>query len=178
MKLDIGCGPNKKDGFTGVDQFAFDGVDIVGDVTSPAFWDQFEAGSVDEVHTSHFVEHLTAPQRCAFFNGLYRVLKAGGQATVIVPHWGSCRAYGDPTHQWPPIGEFFFYYLDRDWRAANAPHADAKNWPQGYDCDFTATWGYALNPALAVRNVEFQQFALNNYKEAASDIHATLTRKA
>jgi hypothetical protein len=62
-------------------------------------------------------------------------------------------------------------------RLARCPHTDAENWSQGYSCDFDATWGYGLNPSLHARNTEYQQFALNNYKEAAMDIHATLTRR-
>lgn len=177
VKLDFGCGPNKKAEFTGVDQYPFEGVDIVGDVTDPHFWNQFEDDSVEEAHASHFVEHLTAMQRCLFFNQLYRILKTGGQAAIITPHWGSCRAYGDPTHQWPPVSEFTFYYLDKQWRDTNAPHSDGQNWPGGYTCDFTTTWGYSLHNSLLTRNPEFQSFAVSFYKEAAQDLHATLTKR-
>lgn len=175
LKLDFGCGPNKREGFVGVDRIKFPGVDHVVDL-GKGKW-PWADGSVEEAHTSHFVEHLTAVERCHFFNELHRVLKPKGKCTVIVPHWGSCRAYGDPTHQWPPIGEFFFYYLGKEWRAANAPHSDAKHWPKGYACDFECTWGYGLNPAIQTRGTEFQQFAVNHYREAAFDLHATLTKK-
>ena len=169
MKLDLGCGKNKKDGFVGVDSRPFEGVDQVADLTTTWPWAE---GSVEEVHASHVVEHFTAPQRIHFVNELHRVLAPGGKATIVVPHWASCRAYGDLTHQWPPVSEFWFYYLDSGWRSVNAPHNDA------YLCDFSAVWGYSLNPALGVRNQEYQQFAVSNYKEAISDIVATLTKKA
>jgi hypothetical protein len=175
IKLDIGCGPNKQPGHIGLDQIAFPGVDHVIDAGRDAW--PFDRGSVASAHSSHFAEHLTAIERVFFFNELYRVLAVGGQCQLIVPHWGSCRAYGDPTHQWPPIGEFTFYYLSREWRMANAPHTDRQHWDKGYDCDFDVTWGYSLHPALASRNGEYQQFALQNYKEAAQDIIATLTKK-
>jgi hypothetical protein len=175
MKLDLGCGPNKREGFTGVDRIAFPGVDHVVDIGVDAW--PFVDGSVEEAYSSHFVEHLTAVERIHFVNELYRVLQPGASCQIIVPHWASHRAYGDPTHQWPPIGEMWFFYLDKDWRASNAPHTDKANWQYGYDCNFTATWGYALNPALGVRSQEYQQFAVENYKEAVFDIHATLTKK-
>jgi len=172
LKLDFGCGPHKREGFQGVDSRQFVGVDFVVDLTqTPWPWPD---NSVAEAHASHFVEHLTAYQRCAFVNELYRVLVPGGTCSIIVPHWASCRAYGDPTHQWPPVSEFWFYYLSRDWRAQNAPHCD-KTWnEQGFDCHFEATWGYPLRPDLLVRNQEYQQFAVANYKEAILDIQATL----
>jgi hypothetical protein len=173
VKLDLGCGKNKREGFLGVDQYKLPGVDKVANLTKKWPWDD---NSVDEVNASHFIEHLTAVQRCFFMNELYRVLKPGATATIIVPHWASCRAYGDPTHQWPPVGEFFFYYLNKEWREGQTPHVDKKNWPDGYDCNFNATWGYALNPAIASRSQEWQQFAINHYREAAHDIIATLTK--
>lgn len=175
MKIDLGCGPNKKEGFVGVDQYAFPGVDHVVDLTKDRL--PFEAETVEEVHASHFVEHLTAPERCHLLNELHRVMKPGAKMTMIVPHWGSNRAYGDPTHQWPPISEMWFYYLKKEWRMSQAPHTDKSNWPQGYDCDFEATWGYSMHPSLQTRNAEYQQFAMNFYREGAQDIHATLTRK-
>lgn len=167
MKLDLGCGKNKREGFLGVDSRAFDGVDVVADLRQPWPW---QDGEVEEVHCSHFLEHLTGPERIHFVNELYRVLAPGGKATVITPHWASCRAYGDLTHQWPPVSEFWFYYLSKSWREGNAPHNDE------YRCDFAATWGYSLNQALLSRNAEYQQHALAFWKEAAQDTIATLTK--
>lgn len=167
LKIDLGCGKNVREGFIGVDSRKF-GQPIIADLRKAWPW---KSGSVDEAHSSHFIEHLTGPERIHFVNELYRVLKPGANCQVIVPHWASCRAYGDLTHQWPPISEFWFYYLDRGWREANAPHNDA------YTCDFLATWGYNMRQDLQVRNAEYQQFALQNHKEAAQDIIATLTAR-
>jgi len=183
LKLDLGCGPNKREGFLGVDTRRFDGkVDIIHDLTKRWPWTD---DSVEEVHCSHFVEHLTAPERIHFVNELYRVLQSpipakpgasfperlAGKAQIIVPHWASCRAYGDLTHQWPPVSEFWFYYLDKGWREANAPHND------GYKCDFLATWGYSMHPAIQPRNQEYQMHAMGFWKEAIQDMIATLTKR-
>ena len=168
LKLDFGCGKTKREGFVGVDCRKFDGVDQVMDLRKDWPW---EDGSVTEAHCSHFVEHLTAGERIHFVNELYRVLMSSGKCTLITPHWASCRAYGDLTHQWPPVSEFWFYYLSKDWRAQNAPHND------DYRCDFEAVWGYTIRPELTIRNQEYQQYALANYKEAIMDISATLTKR-
>lgn len=175
IKLDIGCGNKKKEGFIGIDLIPFDGVDHVFNVGTGRW--PFEDASVTEAHTSHFIEHLTAIERIHFCNELYRVLSSGGKCTLVTPHWGSARAYGDPTHQWPPIGEFWFLYLSQKWRDENAPHTDVKYWENGYKCDFDCTWGYGMSPVLNGRNEEFKQFAVNFYREAVQDIHATLTKK-
>jgi hypothetical protein len=70
----------------------------------------------------------------------------------------------------------FYYYLSQAWRDANAPHNDVKWNPQGYSCNFAATWGYSFGPELAARHSDHVQFALQNYKEAAQDLHATLIK--
>lgn len=175
VKLDIGCGSNKKEGFVGVDRIAFDGVDLVHNVGQGAL--PYEDTTVDEIHASHFVEHLPVEERIFFFNDIYRVLKPGAKATIVVPHYASGRAYGDPTHVWPPVSEFSFYYLNKKWRLENAPHTDSQHWTLGYSCDFDSTWGYGLHSMLLTRNQEFQQFAINFYREAAQDIHATLVKR-
>lgn len=174
LKIDLGCGPNKRAGFQGADSIAFPGVDFVVDLRNRWPW---EDASVSEAHMSHSIEHFSPMERCHIINELYRVLVVGGTCQVIAPHWASCRAYGDPTHQWSPISEFWFYYLSNDWRQQNAPHTDAKYLAGGFACNFEATWGYSLRPDLAVRNQEFQQFAIANYKETCQDIVATLTKR-
>lgn len=175
MKLDLGCGPNKKEGFIGVDAIAFPGVDVVHDLLQ--FPWPFESGSVDEIHCSHVIEHIPARMRIHFVNEMSRIMKVGAKAQLVAPHWASCRAYGDMTHQWPPVSEFWFYYLSREWRGLNAPHDDIANNAEGYSCDFDATWGYGISPALQSRNLEYQQYALANFKEAITDLVATLTKR-
>src|SRR5258708_4843024 len=84
LKLDLGCGKNKKPGFIGVDTIKFDGVDTICQLNEEHWHfsnnifgnnahtrqddisDNYEFGdflldgnSVDEVHCSHFIEHLT-----------------------------------------------------------------------------------------------------------------------
>jgi ubiquinone/menaquinone biosynthesis C-methylase UbiE len=167
VKLDLGCGPNKKEGFVGCDIREFPGVDVVGNLgNDPWPW---EADSVDEVHCSHMLEHLSWPERVFFFNELHRVMKKGAKATIIIPHWASSRYYGDPTHK-EPMSEFAFYYLLKSWRDVNAPHTD-------YTCDFDATWGYSVHPAIQARNPEYQQYAITWFKEAAQDLMATVIKR-
>mgnify|MGYP000037581247 CR=1 FL=1 len=174
MKLDMGAGGKKREGFHGVDQYKMDGVDTVLDIGKKVWpWD---SGSIEEINASHFVEHLTAQERIHFYNESFRVLKDGGKVTIAVPHWASNRAYGDPTHQWPPVAEMSFYYLSQEWRDSQAPHTDVKWNKKGYNCNFQATWGYSFSQELGLRNQEYVQFALQNYKEAAQDMIITLVK--
>lgn len=179
IRIDIGAGKNKREGFIGVDIIPFEGVDIILNVGKDKW--PWPDGSVDEIHASHLVEHLIPKERVHFINEVGRVLKnpeynnAGalskGFATIITPHWASQRAYGDMTHQWPPVAEFWFYYLDKDWRAVNAPHN------LDYTCDLKVTWGYSMHPEIQSRNVEYQQNAMKFWKEACSDMIAQVCKK-
>lgn len=188
LRLDLGCGSNKRPGFWGVDSIDFPGVDEAADLRGPWPWAD---NSVTEVHASHFVEHLTATERVHFANELYRVLRpkkfvngqcVEGFATIITPHWNSPRAYGDFTHQWPPVCEWWYLYLNREWRlgnpekgvAPNAPHCDAGHNPAGYSCDFDYTIGVSYAPELLARNEEFKQFATRWYKDSCSDTIGTI----
>jgi hypothetical protein len=166
LKLDLGCGKNKKPGFVGVDAITFPGVDTVHDLTKPWPW---KDASVDEVHSSHFLEHLMQEERVLFFNELYRVLRFGAQANIVVPSWSSERAYGDPTHKWPPVVGFAFLYLNKAWREQNAPHT-------AYTCDFDFQGGNTLGHPWHLKNQEAQLFAQNHYLNVALDTFVTITK--
>ena len=170
LKLDIGCGKNKQPGYFGVDAIAFEGVDLVTDMRQPWPW---EDGTVDDVHCSHFLEHLTGAERVHFFNELYRVLKPGAQARIITPHWSHERAYGDPTHQWPPVCGWTYFYLHKGWREVNAPHT-------GYTCDFEYVLAGAHDPNdtwVAMRNMETKSVMMSRNINTTTDLIATITKR-
>ena len=169
VRLDLGCGKNKKEGFTGVDSRPFEGVAVVCNLGSdPWPWDH---SSVDEAHCSHMLEHLTPKERIHFVNELHRVLKPGSKAAIITPHFGSVRAYGDLTHQWPPVVSFWYLYLNAEWRKTNAPHNDE------YTCDFDHGYGFGLHPTVQTRNQDYQNYAVIHLLEGAQDLHVTLTKR-
>lgn len=168
LKLNIGCGRDVREGWLNVDAIAQPGVEV-WNLTNR--W-PLDDCSVEEIHASHVIEHFGQFHRCFVYDEAYRVLVPGGKMTVIVPHWANTRAYGDPTHQWPPVTEFSFYYLSRKWRDEQAPHTNSM-----LHCDFEATWGYGLAPQIMARNGEFQQFAINHYTNAVQDLHATLVKR-
>lgn len=164
--IDIGCGKNPKPGFIGIDSIDF-GQKHVHDVRKGL---PFKANSVDEVHSSHFVEHLTGTERIAFFNELYRVMKPKATATIVTPNWSHARAYGDPTHQWPPMSAWYPLYLNKEWRSTQAPHV-------GFTCDFDHGIAGAWDGRLNGRNPEYTQIAMNNETNAWADLIVTLTKK-
>jgi hypothetical protein len=169
VKLNLGSGKQKMEGFLNVDSVAFEGVDIVHDLrVTPWPW---ENDNVEQVHCSHFLEHLAGEERVSFFNELFRVMKKGAQAQIITPHWSHDCAYGDPTHKWPPISGWTFMYLNKFWRDANAPHVS-------YSCDFDWAIGGTWDEWLNVRNQETRVFAMQRYINSMRDCMVTLTKRA
>jgi SAM-dependent methyltransferase len=179
LKLDLGCGKNKREGFRGVDSIAFPGVDDVVDLRGRWPWGD---STVDEVNCSHTIEHFDWPGRVHFFNELWRVLKKGGKASIVMPYWASGRYYGDPTHK-EPFAEFAWFYLKKEWRKVNAPHVDAEDlkaagapasaMDYAYSCDFDVSYGYNVHPEVTARSDETKHWMLTFCKEAAQDMLAT-----
>lgn len=122
LKLDLGCGQRctvDENGvkFTGVDFYPNEGVDIVHDLTKFPY--PFKDGSVDEIVSNHFIEHLDGSERCKFINECYRILKVGGTMKLTHPNGHSDRAHQDWTHKYPPIVSSAYFYFDKKWREMN-----------------------------------------------------------
>lgn len=172
LRLDLGCGKRKKEGFLGVDAHAFDGVDVVLDLRD-AVW-PWQDGSVLEVHARHILEHLTGRQRIGFFNELYRVMAFGATAQIITPHWSHESAYGDPTHEWPPVTNWTYHYLNKVWREAHAPHV-------GYDCnfDFKLMFSHDPNDTFVASSEEAtKNHLMTRNINTATELQAHLTKRA
>lgn len=171
LKLDLGCGQNKSAGFTGVDLYAPD-----ADVTLDLFkfpW-PWKDESVTEIICSHFIEHIPQALRWRFFEEAWRILKTEAVMKIVVPNWKSERAYGDMTHQWPPVTTMFFFYLSRQWRETNkltyGPYAIKAN----FECE---AGPIQLTPSFATRSQDAQVFACTHYLESYADMWVTIRKK-
>lgn len=80
IKIDIGCGKNKINGFIGIDFDSRTNPDIVASALNLPFQDN----TVDEVYSAHLVEHFDLSEAQQFFNEVYRVLKNGSKAVIKV----------------------------------------------------------------------------------------------
>ena len=97
-KIDIGCGKNKRAGFTGIDNDPGCHPDII----ASALELPLEEGSIDEVYSAHLGEHFEPSELALFFDEIYRVLKTGGTANLkIDKDWTRGRLMRkDPTHKY------------------------------------------------------------------------------
>jgi predicted SAM-dependent methyltransferase len=101
MKLNLGCGFRKRDGYRNVDNFAECAPDELVDLECfPWPWPD---DSVSEVLMSHVLEHLGATTQVYFdiFRELYRVCRHDAVVRIIVPHPRHDTYIADPTHVRP-----------------------------------------------------------------------------
>ena len=186
LRVDLGCGTNKKADHIGLDRMPFPGVDVVMDFGKDKLpWND---ATVDEVWSHHAFEHLWPWERVHLANELFRVMKPGAKATIIVPHYAGARALGDVSHAWVAVYDQWPVYCNRAWRNEHAPHLNEPTTLPflgidgkpivipGYDCDFNWTAGYSPNPNLAGRTQEYVMFAVANYRDAVLDYMFTLIK--
>lgn len=187
LRLSLGCGEHKPEGFKGVDIVKTKAADYVQDLlTFP--WAQFADNSVDEIECSNFVEHIPHGDSFndpfyQFFDEIHRILKPAefdpnnpniptkGFARITCPYYTSMRAWQDPTHQ-RAISEASFLYLNKQWRIDN----QLDHYP--VSCDFDFSYSYILTPEWQARNQETQMFAIAHYMNVVSDITVQLVKRS
>jgi predicted SAM-dependent methyltransferase len=122
MKLDIGCGHHKDNGWVGIDIQALPDVDIVHDLNLHPW--PVEAGSVEQAKAWHIVEHIppvavtekgTRRPFIEFMDECWRMLKVGARIDIETPYGVSDGFVHDPTHC-NPSDELTFEHFDPDYR--------------------------------------------------------------
>jgi len=93
MKLNLGCGNKKKEGFIGVDKFACEAVDTIADISKKLPYDN---SSVEEIWLDNVIEHIH--DISALMTEMHRICKHGAVITVLTPHFSSADSWRDPTH--------------------------------------------------------------------------------
>ena len=84
VKLNIGCGSQRLEGFWGLDKRVAAGTDIVCDLTNSF---PLADGSVDHIYSKSFLEHVDDLE--FVLSEFNRVLKPDSSLYVYVPHWGN-----------------------------------------------------------------------------------------
>jgi predicted SAM-dependent methyltransferase len=184
VRLDLGGGQNPREGFACVDLNAPNPAHRVDLFQFP--W-PFADNSVDEIHCSHFIEHV--PNRdivqtdlaglehyaqfvgqdmlFAFFDECWRILKPGAWMTVVWPALQSVRAFQDPTHRrFIPL-ETMAYFTE-NFRKANAlDHYRVK-------CNFAGETGFVCDRSLDLYHPDAQGRYIKNYWNVLVDHQAKM----
>lgn len=111
MKINIGAGNTKFDGFKNCDYSDIFNPDFQFDMEKDVW--PFKDNSIDEVIANHVLEHMGE----GFFHcikELYRVCKNNAIIRIQVPHYLSENMYHDPTHR-RPITPRTFVLMDKEY---------------------------------------------------------------
>src|SRR3546814_17560269 len=86
LKLNIGCGFNKLDGYLNVDGFSDCAPDMLWDLESTPW--PFDEDAVDEIYANHVLEPIgqATGTYFALVRELSRVVRHGGEAQIQAPH--------------------------------------------------------------------------------------------
>ena len=124
LKLNLGCGLRRLEGYVNVDQAARSAADLLFDLeTFPWPWGD---ASVGEIKLTHSLEHMGARGDVFFgiVKELYRVLAPEGRVEIAVPH-PFCSAFvNDPTHVRAITPEILSLFSKK-----NCARFAEQNWP-------------------------------------------------
>ena len=97
MRVNLGCGYNKVEGYVNVDHDVHCNPDVIADLEDTL---PFEDSSVDEIILNHVLEHLGQDTKTYFtiWKEFYRVLKDQGEIRITIPHHLHENFHHDPTH--------------------------------------------------------------------------------
>ena len=108
--IDIGCGPNKNQGFIGIDHYKFDGVDIVRDLRRGL---PFSDSTIEGVLAKHILEHFDGEDLIFIVEEIWRVCKHQSKVYVEVPAADSPNCGKDFTHKKKDWDEWSFQMWEK-----------------------------------------------------------------
>ena len=108
LRLNLGCGGKRLQGFIGVDRYPAPAVDVRADLTRPL---PFADSTVDEIMLDNVIEHM--PQIPPLMQEMHRVARDGARIVIRTPHFTSLSSWRDPTH----LHHLSYFSLDHFTRA-------------------------------------------------------------
>lgn len=82
VRVDLGCGAGKPEGYIGIDLVKQEGVDVVWDLNHGI---PLPSDFADEVRANHVLEHLEHAKQAEIVTEVWRVLRDGGVFKFEVP---------------------------------------------------------------------------------------------
>ena len=123
MKLNLGCGFDKKDGYVNLDSFQKCNPDVLHDIENIPL--PFDDNIFDEILIKHVLEHIgqSFSVFSAVMKDLYRISKPNARITIQVPNYKHISFWADPTHV-RAFDEFTFKMMSKrkndEWIKNNA----------------------------------------------------------
>jgi hypothetical protein len=98
MKINLGCGSNKEDGYINIDRHEMFTPDIIHDLEVIPY--PFENNSIEEIRAFNIIEHLgqTVDAYLNIWKEFYRICQNNAIIKIIAPHPRHDNFINDPTH--------------------------------------------------------------------------------
>ena len=182
MKLNLGCGQNKKEGYINVDKYNAFQPEVVHDLE--VFPWPFEDNSVSEIEMHHSLEHMGESTEVflKIVQEIYRISKPNCIWRISVPHPRSNGFEGDPSHVrkiTPQIMSLFSLKNNEEWQKKGWPNTPFANYLQ-VDLEVTKITNY-LAPhwheayQSGSKTIEEIDFAMQSYFNVIDQIQIELT---
>ncbi len=117
MKLNLGSGQQKKEGFINTDSNPESKPDILRDIMRGL---PFANEVAEEIHAEHLIEHLDTADFIFLFNECWRVLRDGGELHLKAPYYKMKWAYIDPSHKRFITEWSFDFFINHDYNSMTA----------------------------------------------------------
>jgi hypothetical protein len=171
FKIHVEPESQRQDGAIAIGNTKREAVDHVFDINNPDLQWPIGDAVVDAILVGSYLCKLDGFGRFFLLDECWRILKEKAQLTIICPARGSNHSLMDPFYKWPPVTEDFFYFANQEWREQNG----YSEYP--IHCNYNWTYGFAIDQEVQTRNEEFQRLALKFGRNAAHNIHVTLTKE-
>lgn len=132
MKLNIGSGYKRFDGFLNVDDDILVNPDFVVNLEEAKL--PFEDNSVEEIKAHHVLEHIK--NFIPLMQEFYRVCKHGAIIDIVAPHHNHEVFYGDPTHVRPITVNGMYLFSKKHCLGHKAQHDSSSGIALKYNVDF------------------------------------------
>jgi SAM-dependent methyltransferase len=110
LRLDVGCGENKNEGFIGMDKVRLKGVDVVHDAHDLPW--PFPDSCAQLVALSNVIQYLDPKSIFEVTDEIWRILKPRGSLIIAAPYAGAFQTVRDPLVTHAGYNEDTPYYWD------------------------------------------------------------------
>jgi ubiquinone/menaquinone biosynthesis C-methylase UbiE len=139
MKLNLGCGYKKEEGYVNIDDDPLVNPDYAINLDDVNIKLPFDDNTVEEVKAHHILEHI-GDGYLPLMKELYRVCKHGAIVDIAVPHHFHEVYYGDPTHK-RPITVSSMYLMGKKYIDYHiSVHSSSSGIAYKYGIDFEVIW--------------------------------------
>lgn len=128
VKLNLGCGNRKMEGFINIDSKKSVKPNILWDLEK-GLPKSIKDDSVTGIYASNILEYIK--NLTGLMEDIYKKCKNGAKIRILIPHYKSHHAFDDPTHV-RFFTETTFQYFSKEHREKNLPLFDYS-----FNCDFT-----------------------------------------